>query len=381
MKIALVDPLAYTTPYDDRLAAAVAARGHDVHLLTAPFLLDRPPEPDGYVREELFIPLSSRLLRDAPRARLRLLLKGAEYLPSIRRLLRRVESLDPDVVHLQWLPRPELDVRWLRRIARSRPTVLTAHNALPRRRRAHEPWREALGMVERVVVHSAQAVEKLAGLGVERARIVRIPHPVFDAPATGTPDPPTGRSLLFFGLIRQYKGLDLLVSALPEIVRRVPDARLVVAGDPLEPTAPLRELATSLGVGGLIDWRLGFVPDSEVAPLLASAAVVVLPYRVIESSGVLALAIGHGRPAVVSDLGAVGETVRDFGAGRVVPAEDVPALAAACAALLESEAALRAAYEGTLAARAALTWEESAREHERVYDALLGRVPESATAS
>jgi glycosyltransferase involved in cell wall biosynthesis len=381
MRIAQVDPLGYTTPYDDRLAAALAARGHDVHLLTSPFLLDEAPVPDGYVREELFIPLAGRLLRRRPRARLRLLLKGAEYVPSVRRLLRRIESLDPDVVHVQWLPRPELDVRWLRRVARSRPTVLTAHNALPRRGRAYEPWREALQAVERVVVHSGQAVETVAGLGVDRGRVVRIPHPVFDAAVAGSLGPPAGRTLLFFGLIRRYKGLDLLVSALAEIVRRVPDARLVVAGDPLEPVGPVQELASSLGVADRIEWRLGFVPDGEVASLMARAAVVVLPYRQIESSGVLALAIGHGRPAVVSDLGAVGETVRDFGAGRVVPPEDVPALAAACAELLESETALRAAYEGARAARGALTWEESAREHERLYELLLDRVPESVTAS
>ena len=381
MRIAQVDPLGYSTPYDDRLAAALAARGHEVHLLTSPFLLDEPPLPDGYVREELFVPRSSRLLRGRPRARLRRVLKGAEYVPSIRRLLRRIDALEPDVVHIQWLPRPELDVRWLRRIARSRPTVLTAHNALPRRARAYDPWREALGTVERVVVTSSRAVEVIAGLGVERAKVVRIPHAVFDVPSGETPGPPTGRTLLFFGLIRRHKGLDLLVSALPEVLRRIPDARLVVAGDPLEPIAPVQELASSLAVSDRIEWRLGFVPDSDVPSLVASAAALVLPYREIDSSGVLALAIGHGRPAVVTDVGSIGETVRDFEAGRVVSPEDVPALAAACAELLGSDAALHAAYEGALAARSALTWEDSAREHERLYEALLGRVRERATAS
>jgi len=376
MRIVQIDPLGYTTPYDDRLAAALAARGHEVHLLTSPFLLDDAPEPDGYVREELFIPLSGRVLRGAPRARFRLLLKGAEYVPSVLRLLRRVEALEPDVVHVQWLPRPEHDIRWLRRLARRGPTVLTAHNALPRRAKAQRPWREAVRTVERVVVHSEQAVDTVAGLGVARERIVRIPHPVFDRPTPETPEPPTGATLLFFGLIRAYKGLDLLVSALPRVLERVPGARLVVAGDPLEPIEPVQELAAALEVSDRIEWRLGFVPDSEVAAVLASSTLVVLPYRTIESSGVLALAIGHGRPAVVTDLGAVGSTVRDFGTGRVVPPEDVPALADACADLLEDGDALRAAYEGALAARAALTWEKAAEAHERMYDALLGRVPE-----
>ncbi len=381
MRIALVDPLGYTTPYDHRLAAALGGRGHDVHLLTSPFILDRPPAPDGYVREELFIPISSKLLQRSPRARLRKLAKGAEYVPSVWRLMRRVDSLDPGVVHVQWLARPELDVRWLRRLARNRPLVLTAHNAMPRRTRAYDAWREALTLARRIVVHSSQAVDRLAEFGIDRGKIVRIPHAVFDAAGRNEVEPPSGSTLLFFGLIRRYKGLDILVSAMPEIRRRVPDVRLVVAGDPLEPIDPVLELASSLGVTDAIDWRLGFVPDSEVAQIVASAAAVVLPYREIESSGVLALSFGHGRPAVVSDLGAVGESVREFGAGRAVPAEDPGALADACVELLTDRAALGRAYEGALAARAALTWEETARAHEALYEELVGNASTKLTAS
>jgi glycosyltransferase involved in cell wall biosynthesis len=375
VRVALVDPFGFTTPYDDRLAAALARRDHDVHLLTAPFVLDRAPEPEGYVREELFIPVSSRLLRKRPRVRLRKLVKGLEYLPSVRRLVRRIDALEPDVVHVQWLARPELDVRWLRRLAERHRTVLTAHNALPRRARAYGAWREALETVDRVVVHARQTADRLGELGVVGNRVVVIPHPVFDDPVEGDAAPPEGRTMLFFGLIRRYKGLDVLVRALRPIAREVPDVRLVVAGDPLDPIAPIRELADALGVAERIEWRLGFLPDAEVAPLFASARFVVLPYRVIESSGVLALALGHGRPAVVSDLAAVGETVREFGAGRTVPAEDADALAAACVELLTDDSALRTAFEGALAARAALTWEESGKAHELLYEALLGRVP------
>jgi glycosyltransferase involved in cell wall biosynthesis len=381
VKLALVDPLGYTTPYDDRLAAALGRLGHDVHLLTAPFLLAETPEPDGYVREELFVPVSSRLLRKRPRARFRRILKSIEYLPSVRRLVRRIDAIRPDVVHVQWLARPELDVRWLRRVASGRPTVFTAHNAFPRRERAYDAWREALETVDRVVVHSQQTRDRLADFGIDRGKLELIPHAVFDSPVEHAATEPTGAAMLFFGLIRRYKGLDLLVSALPKILEAVPDARLVVAGDPLEPIAPVQELASSLGVDAAVEWRLGFVPDAELAPLLASAAFVVLPYREIESSGVLALALGHGRPAVVSDLGAVGDTVREFEAGRAVPAEDVAALARACVELLTGRDALRRAFEGALAARSALTWSDAARRHERVYEALTGRIPTPTAAS
>ena len=354
MRVALVDPLAYTPPYDHHLAAALGRRGHDVTLLTSAFLHGDAPESAGYRREELFLPVSTRLLRGAPRARFRLALKGIEYLPSVARLLRRVKQLDADVVHLQWLPQPELDVRWLRRLGR--PTVLTAHDVFPRRERALPAWRRALGLVDRVIVHSERAAEQLREFDP-----VLIRHPVFEGVPLG---PPQGKTLLFFGLLRDYKGLDVLIRALP----RIPEARLIVAGDPLDPVEPARRLAGELGVADRIEWRLRFIGDMEIRDLMESAALVVLPYRQLDSSGVLATAIGYRRPAVVSDVGSLGEIVREFRAGLVVPPGDEAALAAACSSLLEDGDALQGAYEGAAKAAASLTWDAAAQEHERVYE-------------
>jgi glycosyltransferase involved in cell wall biosynthesis len=361
MRIALVDPLSYTPPYDDGLAAALARRGHEVTLLAGPFLHGVVPEPAGYVREEVFLPVSGRLFRPAPRSRLRLLLKGVEYLPSAGRLLSRLSALAPDVVHVQWLPRPELDRRWVRRLAA--PSVFTAHDVLPRRERARAVWPRVLGHFGRVVVHSERAVRELADLGIERDKLRRIPHPVFPAPVRLPP--PAGRTLLFFGLIREYKGLDVLVRAL----RDVPDAHLVVAGDPVDPIEPARALAGELGVDERIEWRLRYIPDDELPQLLERTAAVVLPYKRLDSSGVLATAIGYGRPVVVTDVGALGEQVREFGAGEVVPPDDAAALAAACVRILGN---LGPAAAGAQAAARTLTWDASAAEHERLYEELAG---------
>jgi glycosyltransferase involved in cell wall biosynthesis len=99
------------------------------------------------------------------------------------------------------------------------------------------------------------------------------------------------------------------------------------------------------------------------------ATLVALPYRTIDSSGVLATALGHGRPAVVTDVGGLPDAIRDFGAGRVVPPEDAPALAAAIRELLEPDA-LAAAFRGAQAARRALSWDAAAAAHEDVYRAV-----------
>ena len=107
----------------------------------------------------------------------------------------------------------------------------------------------------------------------------------------------------------------------------------------VESAKPYRKLAQELGVAGRIDWRLRFVADPEIPDLLEEAAVVVLPYRKIESSGVLATALGHGRPVVVTDVGSLGDTVREFHAGssrtRTTPAPS-PLPASRCCARTRS---------------------------------------------
>jgi glycosyltransferase involved in cell wall biosynthesis len=367
MRVALLDPPSFTAPYDHALASALARRGHEVTLLASPFTHGEVPRPDGYRREEVFLPLSSRLVRRAPRSRGRLVLKGVEYLPSAVRLVRRVQTLRPDVVHVQWLGVPRYDIVWLRRVIAHHPTVLTAHDVLPRLERNARAWEKALARVDRVIVQSERAVEQLAKLGVNRSRLVRIQHPVFESGIE--PAPPTGSTILFFGLIRQYKGVDVLLRAFTEI----PGARLVVAGDPVDPVEPLQRLAGELGVAERVEWRLRFLGDDEIDRLMAEATLVALPYRKIDSSGVLATALGHGRPAVVTDVGGLPDPVREFGAGRVVPPEDAPALAAACVELLADEGALAEAFRGTEAARRALTWDAAAAAHEAVYERARSR--------
>ena len=366
MRITLADPVSYTIPYDRSLAEALARRGHDVDFFRASFLFAELPPPDGYREHEIFFRHSARLLRRHPRSRLRFLAKGVEYAPGARRLRKEIARLEPDVVHVQWLGLPRYDLRWLEAVARERPVVFTAHDVLPRRtEKKIELWRRVFSTVDRVVVHGAGAVDQLAALGVDRGRIVRIPHPVF-AP-TREIGPPQGSTLLFFGLIRASKGLDLLIRALPLVADRIHDVRLVVAGDPIEPVQPLQELAQELGIGNRIDWRLGFLPEDGIADVLEESTVVVLPYRKIESSGVLATALGYGRPVVVTDVGSLGDTVREFGAGLVAHPGDPASLAASCVALLQGEDTLARAARGTLVAREALSWGRTAEAHEHLY--------------
>ena len=315
--------------------------------MTSRFRFGDVPLPDGYRRSELFYPLSSRLFRRSP---LRLPLKAVEHVPGTVALLRR----RPDVLHLQWLAAPELD----RYLFRPRvPTVFTAHDLLPRRT-ARRPglWRQLLAGFDRVVVHSERGRDTLADLGIDATVI---PHPVF---ASDPPRRDDGRTLLSLGTIRPYKGLGDAIAA----TTRIDGARLLVAGDPLEPVNGYRADA-----GERAEWRLGYLPRVEIERALGEATVALFPYRPeLDQSGALLQALGAGVPAVAYDVGGIAEPVARFGAGRVVPAGDGDALTAAARELLDSPDALEEARAGARRARAELTWTAAAAAHMRLYEEL-----------
>ena len=120
MRVTLVDPGAFTIPYDHALASALARRGLDVELVTSRFRFGQAPDPEGYRRRELFYPVSSRLFG---RSRLRLPVRAAEHLVGLARLRR----LRTDVLHVQWAPLPPADLRLL---PLGGPSVITAHDVL-----------------------------------------------------------------------------------------------------------------------------------------------------------------------------------------------------------------------------------------------------------
>src|SRR4029077_6204386 len=131
---------------------------------------------------------------------------------------------------------------------------------------------------------------------------------------------------------------------------------LIVAGEPLEPMDGYRRAAEGLDV----EWRLGDLPQTHVACALGEASTPAFRYRPeLDQSGALLRALGAGVPAVAYDVGGVAEPVRDFGAGRVVPAGDVDALADAIQTLLSDGDALEQARAGARRARESLTWDAS----------------------
>src|SRR2546421_772590 len=365
MRIQLVDPSAFTPPYDHALAAGLARASADVALVPGRLLYGPVPSADGYAVTEHFY---RRSTRRGLGARGRVPVKLAEHVPDMLRYRRLAERAD--VVHYQWLTVQPLDV-WL--LPPQRPRVLTAHDILPREPRPGQvaATRRLVRRMDAVVApaeHGAARLRDELGLDEERVRV--IPHGAFDYPTRLPEERPLPPELaaverpvaMFFGLLRPYKGLDVLLEAWRAIEA---DAELWIVGRPRMDLEPLRSAA---------DARVRFVPrfvgDPEIPAFFRRADVVVLPYREIDQSGVLFTALAFGKPLVLSNVGGFGEV----GVGRLVPPGDSAALSAALTALLTDESERRQLGEQALAAASGpYSWDRIARQTLALYEDLLGR--------
>lgn len=354
MKLDIVDPSAYTPPYDRALCAALARRGAEVRLVTSEFGYGDVTAANDYEVLKHFYGRGSQ----RPGSRGRRLSRLAQHVPDMRRY--RTIAQSADLVHFQWLSVQQLDHRLL---PNDRPVVLTAHDVLPRESpRRHAAQRRLYERADAVVVHSEHGRARLQALGIG-SRV--IPHGAFTNLAELEPALPpeledSGAPVVaLVGLLRPYKGLDLLYEAWGS---GIDDAQLWVAGMPRMqlPAAP---------AGAQLVSR--FVSDAELAAVLRRADLVVLPYREIDQSGVLFAALGLGRPLLLSDVGGFPE-VAALGAAATFPAGDPQALRAALQRLLGSESERSELMAGAkIAAAGPLSWDTAAAEHLALYEDLL----------
>jgi glycosyltransferase involved in cell wall biosynthesis len=386
VRVQVVDPSSYTPPYDHALCRALGLAGADVELITSRFAYGPVARPDQYVRRELFY----QLALGAPGGRLRLVCKLAEHVPDMLRYRRVARAAE--IVHFQWLPVQQLDAHllpgdtrgrgsWAHPARKRRPgLVLTAHDVLPRepRRGQLAAQRHLYGRFDAIVVHSEHGRARLTDeLGTDPDRVHVIPHGVFTHLAEYHTEQPAPfdtdkQVVLMFGLMRPYKGIDVLLDAWRGVDGQPPieGAELWIAGMPKMDISALR---TSAPAGVRFDPR--FINDRELPAYFARADLVVLPYLQADQSGVLFTALAFGKPLLLSDVGGFPE-LADTGAARVVPAGDARALGHALRKLLADRAALT---EMCVRARAATqgrySWQAIAQAHIELYEQLLWAAP------
>ncbi len=227
-------------------------------------------------------------------------------------------------------------------------TVGLVHNVLPHESSAVDRalMGRLLRRLDRVVVHSDDQAALAGTLGVTDASLVVVPlAPAFprrDAAAAtdGAGDADGGQGplrMLFFGTVRAYKGLDVLLRAMAQ----VPGSHLVVAGDFWEPVEEYRALVDELGLGERVELRDGYVPAGDMPDLFAAADVSLLPYRSGTGSWNAELAAAYGVPSVVTRAGTLADPVTDDVDGLVVEPDDVGSLARALERLADPQVLVR----------------------------------------
>lgn len=206
--------------------------------------------------------------------------------------------------------------------------VVVAHNVLP-----HEPhpgdsalMRTLLERVDAVLVHSAEQARTAHDLGARRVSVADLPPHLPGGAPVERPDHDGPTRLLALGIVREYKGVDLLMRALAQ----VPGPTLTVAGEMWgEAGAAVKALAQDPRLRGRVQVHGGYVPADRLAPMLASHDVLALTYRSATASQNALLGQRHGLPVLASEVGTFGVQVRDGVDGLLVPPGDEEALVAA----------------------------------------------------
>jgi glycosyltransferase involved in cell wall biosynthesis len=351
----MIDPSGDVLPYDHALAGALARRGVDVELVTSRFVHGPPPAPEGYDVTESFYRLATRFGRDAPRRRRAL--KLAEHVPDMVRYRRRAGAAD--VRHFQWLPIERIDQHLL---PAARPRVLTMHNVI---RREAVDVRLAERM-DAVIVHTRHGAELLGG--GERVHV--IPHGAFEHLTRQQDERPLPPELaavedpvvLCLGVIRPYKGVDVLVQAF----QRIEGAELWVVGRPLEVSMErLRRLAPP----GRVRFVDRYVSDAELPAFFRRADLLVLPHLSVDMSGVLFVGLAFGKAMLLSDVGGFRELVEEHGAGALVAPGSPDALTEAIELLLADPGERRRLEERAAAAAAGpFSWDRIAEQTASLYE-------------
>jgi len=346
MKIALIDPSLFTLPYDAALADGLRANGHDVTLYTKHLAAGELGKGQAGLKELFYKGFEKEWVKSLPHS-IFLGLKGVSHFFSHLKLLRVLRKEKPDVIHFQWTPLPVVDRLFVSSYRKIAPVVLTVHDSSPFNNNPSGRLQRIgvfaiMNDFDRLIVHTERAEKALIKHDVKAANLARIQHGVLGSGPniahTAAQLKETGPiNVLLFGKLKPYKGADVIIRALAEMpVEARQRTRLRIVGKAEMDTAPLFALAKELNMEEHIVWDLRFVDDAEMAAIFADADIMAMPYRDIDASGVMMVALSVGRPIVASKIGLFAELLEDGTHGYLVPQENPAALAKALTDLVNN---------------------------------------------
>lgn len=378
MKIAMLDPSLFTGRYDDSLCRALGAMGHGVTLHGRPMRATDAIVPQYYRYVPRFFRVSEAARALLGEGKAFRALKASEYTVACA-VGSLADLADADIIHSQWLPFAPADKMMLKRLKKRARLIHTVHNADAYHSDAGVQGRGYRGllssMFDALIVHGDTTRTALIRQGVDPRHIHVTPHPPMRlAPATPADFESAGMAqrprILFFGTIRPYKGVDLLIDACLSLWTRGAQFELAIAGKPFMDIAPLLARVSEAGFHDRLFTDLGFLTEGRLDAHMARADIIAFPYRQIDSSGAFLSALHHGKAMLTADVG----MFADLPAGVVTrfPAGNTSALAQALLSLIESGAIRQAQGERARAYGEAMgDWKDMAVATSAIYETLL----------
>lgn len=250
---------------------------------------------------------------------------------SWARAFKQVKAFSPDVIIIEWWqpffgPVVGVLARWFRRAGVK--CIIECHNIFPHERSPLDGLliKFALRAADHLITHSSKDREDLLVVapGIE-ASVSPLPALNQFSSAQGA-NRRAGRTILFFGKVRKYKGLDVLLAAMPIVLSSI-DCELIVVGEFYDSIKKYQELIARYHLENRVRIDNRYVPNEEVAGVFERADVLVLPYVSASQSGVARIALSNGLPVIASMTGGLSETIKHDVNGLLFPPKDAQALA------------------------------------------------------
>jgi glycosyltransferase involved in cell wall biosynthesis len=282
------------------------------------------------------------------------------HLACYWRIIRYAASAKPKIFHILWNGKLQLFDRTFLMLyykVLGKKIVLTAHNVNVAKRDGHDSsinrWslKMQYRLVDHIFVHTDKMKEELvSGYEVKKERISVIAFGINNSVPDTELTPVqakqkvqvsnSARTILFYGRIRPYKGIEYLVAALRRILRKDDSYRLIIAGEFLKESrqywGQIQETIERERLGERVIQEIRFIPDEETEIFFKAADVLVLPYTGVFQSGVLFLAYSFGLPVIATDIGSFRDDIVEGETGYVCRSSDEADLARSIETYFES---------------------------------------------
>lgn len=383
-KIIIFDGLCMSPYYDYYLIEALQKKDKNCYFCSISFYKDLRLFNNIKYKEKLFDIVSKFNIKHA---KLRQIFKAMEYVLNLIYLTVKFLIIPPKIVHIEWLPllmksNIELFIIKIWKLFKIK-IIYTVHNVLPHDtgERYKNQYKKIYSIADLLICHVAKSKEELINnFGILNKKIYIVPHgPMFHEytkiskkDACCKLDIDFKPSVLFFGIIRPYKGIEYLLSAWKHVKEKMPEARLIIAGNGDKKYIGLiKELIYKLNISDVVITKFEFIPTEKVALYHNASDIVIFPYKHIDQSGALFTAMALGKPIIATNVGGFKETIDNGKSGFLVNYGDEKSLSEFICKLLNDDESRKSMGEYNLKLiNEKYSWDIIADKMLNIYDKL-----------